>query len=159
MRFGAIAAFVLLIPPAAQAADWFSLGEPDDGSFEHFIDLTTVRFDDTIRLAWFKNVYLPKAAPRRGANGVTWLSSRVSLTAFNCERETYRFESIYRYYEDGTVFKSPYGGADLWMSVVPDSMADDEMKFICSLPAIQAKPKEAPPAQPKKSPAPGQVKI
>jgi hypothetical protein len=157
MKLAAIATLTLLALPSARAAEWVSLGVAEGDKFEHFIDLTSVRFAGPIRRAWIKLVYPPQSARGRGDHADTWISERMIRSAYNCEQETRRIESFVTSYENGTVdSKTPESPP--WEPVSPGSVDWTHMQFNCSLPARKPKPKSQP--QPKEqTTAPAPVRL
>jgi len=121
----------LLLPcGAAQASNWVSLGKPDSGIFEDFIDVSSIRIEGNVRRAWFKKVY--KAHTEKAPDDGRYEESSVEKNAFNCSQEMYRIEALTVYFEDGTLYRTPAESYPIpWVPVTPDTVEDKQMKFIC----------------------------
>ena len=127
VRAGMLA--LVIVCSTAQASNWVTIGESDDGLIETFIDVSSLRIAGNIRRAWFKDVY---KTHRETADG-KYRSYTVLKTAFNCTEEMYRFEAGNVYYEDGTNWTFPAGILSTWNPVAPDTTASNEMQVICAL--------------------------
>src|ERR1700730_19335099 len=105
MRNKVILLELLLACGTAQSSEWKELGGNTDGSHTVSIDVSSIRFEGAVRLAWFKHQYAPsanmhdKSGPDRDK---LWSYSKVRY-GFNCTNETYQMDSnTIVYFMDGS---------------------------------------------------------
>jgi hypothetical protein len=124
---------LLLSCGTAQAAEWFSLGKSVAGD-ETFVDVSSVRVAGPMRRAWFKTIYVPhKTKESTGPDANKWWHEGLQRKAFNCAEETARSEALTVYYEDGTNGSDPPAAYPTrWEPVVPETVLNTEMQFICA---------------------------
>jgi hypothetical protein len=115
----------LLACGTAQAADWVQITK--SGNEVVFVDRSRIKINGNIRQAWFKSNYAPHTFKFGG--GTKYVSSFISLTSFNCNEQTYDLLSAVAYYEDGT----NQAGAGVAAPVVPDSVGEAQMNYLCNL--------------------------
>jgi len=123
---------LLLACGAAWAANWLAIGMSQD-NINVYVDTSSIRVEGQIRRAWFKFVYAHHTFKGVGPNSQDWLSEAVGREKFNCSEESNRTEALTNYFDDGTsttvpseLFPTP------WEPVVPGTLQDVEMKFICA---------------------------
>ena len=124
-------AALLLTCGTAQASDWVSLGKNNAGTFEQFIDVSSIRIEGNIRRAWVKSVFKAHTKTTTPNDRRYWEHS-IAKNAFNCAQEMTRTEALAVYFEDGTNFQMPAESyPSPWEPVVPDTVDAYNMKFIC----------------------------
>ena len=129
----AIMVWCLLTCGMAQASEWVSLGTSDNGQFETFIDVSSIRVEGSIRRAWVKAVFAPHTARGLFEDANKWMSYEMIREAYNCGEEAFRFEAQNSYYEDGTYDSIPAKAYPRpWRPTPPDSVASLVMQFICA---------------------------
>ena len=122
---------LVIVCSTAQASNWVTIGESNDGLIETFIDVSSIRIEGDVRRAWFKSVYKTHTKKSTG-NGKYW-SYTVSKTAFNCTEEMFRSEAGNVYYEDGTYDSMPAENYPKpWAPVAPDTLGSVKMLLICT---------------------------
>jgi hypothetical protein len=119
---------LMLACGTAQAADWVNIGSATQFS-AIYADRSRVKADGVIRTTWFKLVYKPHAQ-RWGATN-QYINYEMAFVSFNCEHQLTHETSSTDYLEDG----SAHGGPNSlhWDQVVPDSVGEGEMNWICNL--------------------------
>jgi hypothetical protein len=121
---------LLMACGTAQAAEWASLGNTDNGTFVIFVDVSSIRVAGQVRRAWVKFVFTPHTV--RGV-GDKWKTKAVYFDAYDCKEESSRVEATTTYFEDGTSRSvSPEELEKSWEPVTPDSVSRGEMDFVCS---------------------------
>ncbi len=122
---------LLLACGTAQAANWVSLGKAGwDGQKELFVDISSIRVNGNIRRAWTKIVMIAHTQKGPGPARNKWVSYMETHIFFDCVAESDSNDAIYIHYEDGTTDSK--AGVEPWQPVPPDSISEDEMKFICA---------------------------
>lgn len=121
---------LLLACGAALASDWVSIDKSDDGKTETLVDRSTIRIDGLTRKVWSKLVNAPHST--RGVSDAAhkWVAFSVARMVFNCQEETTKLDSLQIYYEDGT--NESVSGEPGWRPVVPDTLMQREMQFVCA---------------------------
>jgi hypothetical protein len=126
---------LLIVGGTAQASEWKELGGNTDGSHTVSIDVSSIRFEGALRLAWFKHQYAPslnmhdKSGPDRDK---LWSYSKVRY-GFNCTNETYQMDAnTIVYFMDGSSGSDPTFERLPWKPVPPDSILEAQMQFICA---------------------------
>jgi hypothetical protein len=128
-------ALMLLVAISAYGFDqmpskWVPIGSSQYKGGEFLVDVAGIQVAGAIRRTWLKIIFSPHT--EKLPHDKTWESSTISRDAFNCEEGTHRDESLTIYYEDGTSMVPPDAFPGPWKSVIPNSMADIEMKFVCA---------------------------
>jgi hypothetical protein len=122
---------LLLTCGTAQAAQWVSVGQTDNGQVEAFVDLGSVIIDGYIHRASFKYVYAPRSHKDERVN--KWDKVSFGEEAFKCVDQTSRTESLKVYYEDGSHWTAPAALLpSSWTPVGPRTMRDFQMHYICT---------------------------
>ena len=122
---------LVIVCSTAQASNWVTIGESDDGLIETFIDVSSIRIEGDVRRAWFKPVYKTHTK-KHTSNGKYW-SYAVLKQAFNCTEEMYRVEADIIHYEDGAFESEPAEDYPKpWAPVPPDTLGSVIIQFICT---------------------------
>lgn len=124
----------LMLAPAHAIADW-DLVASSDGKYDYFLDQSTVRDQDQVRLAWVMKSYY---ATQTDDSGALYRSSK-TLLALKCSELTYGIKYI-------TLFKEPMGRGSLvftsqsrnideiqFTDAVPETMGHKMLSTICSI--------------------------
>jgi hypothetical protein len=122
---------LLLACGTVQASEWVSIGKPDSGTYETFVDVSTIRIMGSVRRAWEKVVFTPHTMTGVGVDAKKWVSYAVFRAAFNCSEETATYEGLIFYYDDGTNYFPPADTAPPSL-VPPETVLSSEMQFICA---------------------------
>jgi clan AA aspartic protease (TIGR02281 family) len=132
-----VASSVVRHEAAAEADDWMSIGQSNDGLQRLYFNRSSVLVRDGIPRAWFKTIYSPHTV-RGIEQRDKWMVAVLSRDAFNCEEQTGRTEEVKEYYDDGTHYAVP--AADLragWRSVRPGTGFNNEMGIMCRLAGVR----------------------
>ena len=122
---------LVIVCSTAQASNWVTIGESNDGLIETFIDVSSIRIEGDVRRAWFKSVYKTHTKKSTG-NGKYW-SYYVDKDAINCTQEMWRAEADIIHYEDGAYESMPAENYPKpWAPVPPDTLGSVKMQFICT---------------------------
>ena len=111
------------------AADWVPLTVGEDKATVS-VDTTSFKFfSDGIRAVWLKTEYVPYSM-RDPVDPSEWWAELIHQEAFDCKQNSRMGLASTVYFQDGThaTFKGHYE----WEPVVPDTVSDTVMKFVCS---------------------------
>lgn len=126
-------ATLVLISGTAASAEWMNIGRSDDRKIEVFVDVTSIRAERNIRRVLAKYDYAQKTQKAAGHEPVKWIDYFLSEKSFNCAEEMSKTDGITLYFEDGTSEAAPAEhDPDPWKPVVPKTLVEVEMKFVCS---------------------------
>jgi hypothetical protein len=130
--FLAAALMLALVPEAtAQDRDYWMVGHAADEAGRYtmadYVDAASITSPTgTTRRAWTWSFYAPFSERYPGEHGI-------SLREFNCESRQYRWLESAHYAASGEVMPSG-GKTSHWEWVIPNSMAEIELDFVCSAP-------------------------
>jgi hypothetical protein len=126
----------LLVCGTAQASDWVEIWHMTGAFMVDYLDVSRLQFSGDIRSGWLKvaiTVPADIAALARKASGTgKYRKELMGHKSYDCRQETVRLDSAAEYFSDGTS-DSKYIPDALFEPVLPDTIEEAEMKFICGL--------------------------
>jgi hypothetical protein len=126
----------LLVCGTAHASDWVEIWHGSGAIMVDYLDVSRLQLSGDIRSGWVKMVMtLPAniAADVGKATGTgKYAKEMMGHKTYDCRQETVRLDSAARYFSDGTS-DSKYIPDALFEPVLPDTLGEAEMKFICGL--------------------------
>ena len=124
MKFILVASF-LLASGAANASDWLSLGQAEDGNSESFVDRSTIAVIVNVRSARFKYV-LKHHIDRYKTQ---WIERSEAFSEYDCKNKTTHALELILYLEGGDTHPVPQPAE--WQAVqAPWDVA--ALKFLCA---------------------------
>jgi hypothetical protein len=125
-------AYAFLAASPGVASVWARVNRSADGD-QISIDVSSIRDDRGIRTAWLRTVY-------RGPNRHGGLYD-VARFDFDCPAREMALRSVVTYGARGRVLSSVHTSYLSWRPVVPDSVGEGQLAFVCSYP-IGTDPRE-----------------
>ena len=119
----------------AQSSEWKDLGGSPDRRHTLSIDVSSIRIDGAIRLAWFKHQYAPslKMHDAGGPDRYKVWSYSLVRHGLNCTNETYQLDAnTIVFYTDGSSGSDSSFNRLPWRPGPPDSFAEMEMQTVCA---------------------------
>ena len=114
----------------AEASEWALVAKYADGS-SALVDVSNIRIAGIDRSAWFKYLHKPHTLKGLGENSGKWVSYDLSREVYDCTKGNRQTEALFVYYDDGTN-SGAIAMDNKWRPVPPDSLAEDQMKFLCA---------------------------
>jgi hypothetical protein len=116
--------------PVGLASGWTPIKDGDDQG-QLLVDVTNIRLWRKVELnGWFQ--FIPRAHTMDEKTHKRILYE-LHNDAFNCSERTASRPQLFMFYEDGTQRQQfPWGKANPWKAVIPGTMLDSEMKFVCA---------------------------
>jgi hypothetical protein len=124
---------LLLACRVAQAEEWVSLGNIDNGNKETFVDVSSIRIDIGIRRGSSKVAFASHAQAGAGEYSSKRISYFRYQFAFSCADNMGRVEGMTGYFEDGTTYIDRYYPKP-WQAVptAPKTNWTTLMEFVCA---------------------------
>lgn len=135
MKLG-LSVVALFVCGTAQASDWVEIWHGSGTIMVDYLDVSRLQFSGDIRSGWVKVVMTLSANIAadvgKAAGTGKYAKEMMGHKSYDCSRETVRLDSAARYFSDGTS-DSKYIPDALFEPVLPDTLGEAEMKFICGL--------------------------
>lgn len=111
-----------LLCGSAMAEAWLAIGQSDGGREFDFVDLETASCEGKVCSGWAGAVNIN---PKKNYDTL------LSYYEFDCKKRKYRILALVKYLRQKHVGSNHYDGK--WDPVVPSSISDGNMQYICAM--------------------------
>lgn len=122
-----ILAGLFLVPTFAIASNWVALVEGDSEKF--LIDSESIVSDGGLTTAWDEYIYTEDQPSITSSKKPYNLVK--SLNVFDCKHRAMDVKQVVYYHDREVVNSATFRGPIKWSAVVPDSMGDTELNYVC----------------------------